>query len=162
MEMHVRKQIRRAILDLVPTDLAITDAEKQRLVRREIYKKLAGVFWETVDESPKLRAQKQHFYSNGIVYSTSFDVYIIGLSASFVYCYVTLGTQLIEFAYVAAILCGIAILSLEFVTPKCRARHLKLSDEQLELIRREHSASVAKKFRAIILEWRAQNENKQN
>jgi|ERR1700739_1704061 hypothetical protein len=157
MEMHVRPQIRKAILDLVPTDLAITEAEKQRLLEKEIYKKLAGVFWETVDENPQLVAQKQHFYSNGIVYSTSCDVSIICyVSGIFFYCGAVLATGLVEFLYVGAILFAIAILSVGIVTPRCRARHLELSKEQLELIRREHSASVAKKFRAIILEWRAQ------
>ena len=163
MEMYVRPQIRKAILDLVPTDLAITEAEKRRLFEKEIYKKLAGVFWETVDETSQLQAQKQHFYSNGIVYSTSCDVSIICyVSGIFFYCGAVLATGLVEFWYVAAILTGIAILSAGLVTPKCRARHLELSKEQLELIRREHSESVAKKFRAIILEWRTQNGNKQN
>ncbi|HUN64009.1 MAG TPA: hypothetical protein VMU53_18560 [Candidatus Sulfotelmatobacter sp.] len=155
MEMHVRTQIRRAILELVPKDLAVTEAEKHRLLEREIYKKLAGVFWETVDEDPKLQAQKQHFYSNGIVYSTSFDVFVIcGLSAVFVYSDIAMATRLIEFVYVAAILLVISFLSIFWVMPKCRARHLELSDEQLELIRRVHSASVAEKFRTIVLEWR--------
>ncbi len=36
MEMYVRPQIRKAILDLVPTDLAITEAEKRRLFEKEI------------------------------------------------------------------------------------------------------------------------------
>lgn len=163
METHVLPQIRRAILDLVPTDLKITEAEKQRLLEKEIYKKLTGVFWETVDESPKLQAQKQHFYSNGVVYSTSFDVFIIcGLSVIFFYFNAALATWLFEFVYVVAILYGIAILSIGVVMPRRRAHHLELSNEQLELIRREHSTSVATKFRAIILEWRAQNVNKQN
>lgn len=163
MEMHVRPQILKAILDLVPTDLAITEDEKRRLFEREVFKKLAGVFWETVDENPQLQAQKQHFYSNGIVYSTSCDVSIICYaSAIFFYGGAVLATGLVEFWYVAAILLGVAILSAGLVTPECRARHLELSKEQLELIRREHSASVAKKFRTIISEWRAQNGNKQN
>ena len=116
-----------------------------------------------MDETSQLQAQKQHFYSNGIVYSTSCDVSIICyVSGIFFYCGAVLATGLVEFWYVAAILTGIAILSAGLVTPKGRARHLELSKEQLELIRREHSESVAKKFRAIILEWRTQNGNKQN
>jgi hypothetical protein len=161
MEKYVRTQIRDGFLKLVPADLAITDTEKQRLFEKEIYKEMTGVFWETMDESPKLQAQKHHFYSNGIVYSTSFDVFIIcGFSAIFIYFNVALATRLVEFVYVVAILYVIAILSLLLVTPRCRARHLKLSTEQLDVIRREHSASVEKKFTEIILAWRAQNGNK--
>jgi hypothetical protein len=163
MERYVYPQIRKAILGLVPTDLAITQAEKRRLLEKEIFKKLTGVFWETVDESPQLQAQKQHFYSNGIVYSTSCDVSIICyVSGIFFYGGAALATGLVGFLYAAAILFGIAVLSAGLVTPRYRARHLELSKEQLELISRDHAASVAKKFRAIILEWRAQNGNKQN
>jgi hypothetical protein len=163
MEMHVYPQIRKAILDLVPTDLEITQTEKRRLFEREIFKKLTGVFWETLDESPQLQAQKQHFYSNGIGYSTSCDVSIICYTSGiFFYGGAVLATGQIEFLYAATILFGISVLSFGLITPRYRARHLELSKEQLELIRREHSASVAKKFRAIILEWRTQNGNKQN
>jgi hypothetical protein len=158
MEIYIRPQIRKAILDLVPADLAITETEKRRLSEKEIYKKLTGVFWETVDENPQLKDQKQHFYSNGIGYSTSCDVSIICyVFAIFFYGGAVLATRRIEFWYAAALLLAVAILSAELVTPRYRARHLNLSKEQLELIRRAHSASVAKKFRAIILEWRVQS-----
>jgi hypothetical protein len=158
METYVRGQIRSAIINLVPKDLEVMEDEKQRLLEREIYKKLAGVFWGTVDGDATLSAHKQHFYSNGIVYSTSFDVFLICYPAAiFFYCGAALATGLFDFVYVAAILFTIAIVSLSFVAPRCRAVHLELSREQLELIRQQHSAAVAEKFRTIIIGWRSQN-----
>lgn len=152
-EEHVGKQIRKALGEMVPQDLAVTDAEMQDL-QAQIFKELTGVFWEGVDRNERLRAHKEHFYSNGIVYSTSIDVFMICGTASFVYAASSLATKRLEFAFVAALLVLIALVSRIFVTPRRRAHHLSLSAEQLDLLRREELEFVTSRFREIILEWR--------
>jgi len=154
LDDHVRKQIRQALLDMVPEDLAVTESEKQGLLEREIFRELTGVFWEAIDQSDKLRAHKEYFYSNGIVYSTSIDVYLICSFAGFVYAVASLVTRRPDLAYVGAFSIAIALASRAFVTPRRRARHLDLSAEQLELLRREQLAFVSNRFREIIVGWR--------
>ena len=154
IDAHVGKQIRQALLDMVPQDLAVTESEKQELLQREIFKELTGVFWEAIDQSEKLRAHKEHFYSNGIVYSTSIDVFLICGLAGFVYAVASLVTRKPDLAYVGAFSIAIALASRIFVTPRKRKRHLALSAEQLELLRREQSDFVSNRFREIIVGWR--------
>jgi hypothetical protein len=154
IDEHVGKQIRDALLSMVPKDLAIIESEKQDLLQKEIFRELTGVFWEAVDRSDRLRAHKEHFYSNGIVYSTSIDVFLIGGFAGFVYAVASLVTRKIDLAYVAALFITIALASRILVTPRRRARHLALSAEQLELLGREQSEFVSSRFREIIVGWR--------
>jgi hypothetical protein len=154
IDAHVGKQIENALLPMVPKDLAITESEKQDLLKREIFKELTGVFWEAVDRSDRLRSHKEHFYSNGIVYSTSIDVFLIGGVAGFVYAVASLITRKVDLAYVAALFIAVALASRILVTPRRRARHLVLSAEQLDLLRREQSEFVSSRFREIIVGWR--------
>ena len=156
IDAHVGRQIRQALLDMVPRDLAVTESEKQELLQREIFKELTGVFWEAIDQSEKLQAHKEHFYSNGIVYSTSIDVFLICGLAGFVYAVASLVTRKPDLAYVGAFSIAIALASRIFVTPHKRERHLALSAEQLELLRREQSEFVSNRFREIIVGWRRQ------
>jgi hypothetical protein len=153
-DAHVGKQIQDALLSMVPKDLAITERETQDLLQKEIFRELTGVFWEAVDRSDRLREHKEHFYSNGIVYSTSIDVFLIGGLAGFVYAVAFWVTRKIDLAYVAAFFIAVALASRILVTPRRRKRHLVLSAEQLDLLRREQSEFVSSRFREIIVGWR--------
>jgi hypothetical protein len=154
IDAHVGEQIRAALLDMVPKDLAVTDHEKQALLEREIFRELTGVFWEAIGRNDILLSHKEHFYSNGIVYSTSIDVFLICGSAALVYVVASLPTHNLEFLQVGALFAAIALGSRLFVTPRRRARHLALSAEQLDLLRREESDFVSKRFREIIASGR--------
>jgi hypothetical protein len=153
IDEHVGKQIRAFILDMVPKDLEITEAEKQDL-EREIFKNLTGVFWEAVDRNDLLRSLKEHFYSNGVVYSTSIDVHLILGFVGVVYalgCFVTPQPAL---AFAAIVFLLLSIVSRVFVTPRTRARQLTLSAEQLELLRREEANFVTNRLRDMVNESR--------
>lgn len=150
---HVGRQIQNALLDLVPKDLAVTENEMHDL-QREVFKELTGVFWEAIDQSEVLRSHKEHFYSNGIIYSTSIDVFLICAFAGFVYAVTSLVTGKPDLAYVGASFIAIALASRLFVTPRARKRHLALSDEQLDLLRRNQRDFVSNRFREIIVSWR--------
>jgi len=154
-DTFVGDQIRKTLLEMVPDDLQITDDEKNRLSKEEIYRELTGVFWEAIDRSDRLRALKDHFYSNGIGYSTSLDVSIICWLAAVAYALASLPTRSAEFVWGSAVLMAISIASWLFVTPGRRARHLALSAEQLDLLRREQIEFVRTRFREIITAWRA-------
>jgi Flp pilus assembly protein TadB len=153
-EAHVGKQIREALIDMVPKDLGVTESEKKALAEREVFRDLTGVFWEAVDGNQSLRSLKEHFFSNGIVYSISIDVYLICGFFAFLYAVASLLTRRPEFAYVAILCVSVALLSRFWVTPTKRKRHLELSAEQLELLRREQSDFVSRRFRDIIIGWR--------
>ncbi len=153
IEAHVGKQIREAVLDMVPKDLAVTEREKRDL-RGEVFKELTGVFWEAIDQSDALRSQKEHFYSNGIVYSTSIDVYLICGFFGFIYAGMSLLAKEVTFAYVGMALIVLAVGSRIFVTPRRRAIHLALSREQLDFLRRQKADFVANRFREIVTGWR--------
>jgi hypothetical protein len=154
IESHVGNQIRQALLEMVPRDLEVTEAEKQGLAQQKIIKELTGVFWEAVDRNENLRAHKDHFYSNGIVYSTSIDVFLICGFMSFVYATAAVIQMRSDLAYAGAFLIAIALTSRYFITPRKRMRHLELSAEQLEILRAEESEFVSNRFREIIWEWR--------
>jgi hypothetical protein len=154
IEDHVGNQIRQALVAMVPQALAVTESETRELLKKEIFKELTGVFWEAIDRSEKLRALKEHFYSNGIVYSTSIDVFLICGLAGLVYAVAALMTRNPDLAYVGAFSIAIALASRILVTPRKRERHLALSAEQLELLIREQPDFVSNRFREIILGWR--------
>jgi len=162
IDAHVGKQIRVALLGMVPGDLAVTDGEKQELLNREVFRELTGVFWEAIDQSPVLRSHKEHFYSNGIIYSTSIDVFIICSLAGTGYWVASLVMRKADLAYVGGFFILVALASAVFVTPRRRARHLALSAEQLDLLRREQSEFVSNRFRQIIVGWRTKRMSQQN
>ena len=154
VEAHVGKQIREAVLGMLPADLAVTENERKELLDREIFGHLTGVFWEAVDSDEVLRSQKEHFYSNGIVYSTSIDVFLICGFVGLLYEGVALALWRAELAYVGASLIALAVISIAFVMPSRRKRHMALSAEQLRLLRRQHSDFIADRFRQIVVSWR--------
>lgn len=154
IDMHVGKQIRAGLLDIVPRDLDVTDSERHQLAKSEVFKELTGVFWEAIDQSEVLKSHKEHFYSNGIVYSTSIDVFLICGFAGFCYAVASLVLADIPQAYVAALLIAIALACKVLVTPRARQRHMRLSTEQLDLLCREKGDFVSERFREIVVGWR--------
>ncbi len=154
IDAFVGKQIRAGLLNMVPRDLEVTDAESSELAESEIFKELTGVFWEAIDRNELLRAHKEHFYSNGIVYSTSIDVFVICGFCGFCYAAMAMVLNDPNEAYVAAILIAIALLSRFFAIPRARRHQMALSAEQLDLLRREQSEFMSQRFRDIVLGWR--------
>lgn len=154
IDTHLGKQIRAVLLDLIPNDLDVTESERRDLDHWAVFRKLTGVFWEAVDRSDVLRSQKEHFYSNGIVYSTSIDVFLICGFGGFCYAVASIVTRQANLAYVGCCLIAIAVASKTFVTPRARERHLELSAEQLDLLRRDQGEFVSNRFRDIIIGWR--------
>jgi hypothetical protein len=155
LDDHVRKQIREALLGMVPADLNVTDVERQQLTS-EIMKTLTGVFWEAVDRNQVLKTQKEHFYANGALYTTSIDVLLIGVFAALVYSVAAFLQDNAFFGYVAAAFLAASVFSGWLVKPKARRRHMKLSAEQIDVVRRGEGAAIAARFREIINDWRAQ------
>jgi hypothetical protein len=153
VEAHVGKQIREALLDMIPKDLAVTEGERQNL-KGEVFRELTGVFWEAIDGSEALKSHKEHFYSNGIVYSTSLDVYLICSFAGLIYAVMSLVSANVSLAYVSAALIIVALVSRVWITPRRRAIHMALSREQLDFLRREQSDFVCDRFREIVTSWR--------
>lgn len=156
IEAHVGKQIREAVVDMLPADLAVSENERKELLDREIFGQLTGVFWEVVDSDEVLRSQKEHFYSNGILYSTSIDVFLICGFAGLLYECAALAWWRAELAYVGASFIALAVISIAFVMPSRRKRHMALSAEQLRLLRRQHSDFIADRFRQIVVNWRGE------
>lgn len=154
MDAYVGKQIRAALLDMVPRDLDVTEDEKSELAKSEVYRELTGVFWEAVDRNEVLKSHKEHFYSNGIVYSTSIDVFLICGFAGFCYAAAALVLADVSQTYVAAFLIAAALVSRVLAIPRARQQHMILSTEQLDLLHREESDFVSQRFREIVLGWR--------
>src|SRR5271157_433528 len=155
IDAHVGKQIRDGLLDLIPKDLAVSENERHDL-QGEVFKELTGVFWEAIDGNEVLRSHKEHFYSNGIVYSTSIDVFLICGLAGLIYAVMSLVFAEVNFALVGAVLIAIAVGSRILVTPRKRARHMELSREQLDLLRRQRGDFVSNRFREIVATWRSE------
>lgn len=155
LRTHIGPQIQDSLLDMLPRDLEVTAEERAILSRQDVYKPLTGVFWEAVARDPELTAHKQHFYANGAKYTTAIDVYILGVCASL--CYQAayyFGTRRLGFMGMAFALVSIALISRLAVLPRCRKRHLELSVEQLDLLRRNQRPFVEKRFRDLVLERR--------
>jgi hypothetical protein len=157
IERGVGSQIRRALIGMVPQDLEITDEERAVLEERHVFKKLVGVFWEAVDRDPILVAQKPHFYSNGVVYSTTLDVHILTAFSAVVYLVAYIFRPAPLVLAVSGFLAFLAIISRAFVLPRVREKHKALSTEQLDLLRRNQAAFVHGRFREIVIELRQQH-----
>lgn len=154
VDTYVGSQIRTGLLDMLPNDLGVSEGERRDLAQREIFKTLTGVFWEAVDRNPVLVSHKEHFYSNGLEYTTSLDVYLICGFSGFCYAVVSLVFGDIRQAVVAAALIAVALASRLLVIPHARRSHLSLSAEQLDLLRREEGKFVSERFREIVTRWR--------
>jgi hypothetical protein len=151
----VGKQIRQEFLEMIPSDLSVTDAEEKRLSEREIHKELGGVFWEAIDGYPELAAQKQFFYKNGFLYTSAIDATLILPWFAIAYYVVFFCGYGRIHTFFATICLFVAWLACSVIVPICRRRHLALSSEQLDLIRRRRREFVENRFREIIIEWRS-------
>jgi hypothetical protein len=155
LNKYVGAQIKDELIKLVPADLKCSDEEKLKLKEKEIWQKLYGVFWEAIDSEPNLVKNKEHFYANGALYTTSIDVYIILLFFGLIYIllyFIIANALLLLFGVLCLI---VALLSKCLALPSCRRHHLELSSEQLNYLRRNKKDFIANKFRQIIQEWRA-------
>jgi hypothetical protein len=151
---YVRRQINQQFLEMIPAALNVTPNERERLVAGELSKELRGVFWESIDGDPELREQKQFFCKSGILYTSAIDgslilpwfgvaYYILGLSG--------FGLAHFFFGTVCFAIFGICLF---VIIPKCRAVHLRLSNEQLEGIHLRRRQFVESRFTDIINGWR--------
>lgn len=158
LDSHVGEKIRSELLALLPGDLNTTDAERQRLREQAVYRKLTGVFWEAIDGDEELRRHKEHFYANGALYTTAIDLYIILLPISLVYSILSMLTprHSLLFILVSVACLVVSVISRSLIVPACRKRHLELSDEQLDLLKRKRRDFVVERYRDIVTEWRRQ------
>ena len=156
LDRHVGALIRAELIALIPDALEITQQEKERLRKKEIWKKLTGVFWEAIDSDPELVRQKEHFYANGVFYTTAVDLYIILPITSIVYSCLCLYNQDLLFLIYSGICLAVGILSRVLILPSCRRRHLELSHEQLSLLRRRKAGFISDRFREIVSDWRTE------
>ncbi|MBN2134453.1 MAG: hypothetical protein JW737_01860, partial [Acidobacteria bacterium] len=76
-ENYVGSQIKSELIKLVPKSLKCTEQEKEELKDQEIWRELNGIYWDIIDNDSVLKEGKAHFYSNGILYTTVIDVFII-------------------------------------------------------------------------------------
>jgi hypothetical protein len=155
LNKYVGAQIKTELIKLVPDNLNITSEEKIKLKEKEIWKKLTGVFWEAIDSDPILIKQKEHFYTNGVLYTTSIDLFLIlpfvALIYLILYFFIITNTLFLCFGVLCFL---VSLFSRYLALPSCRKRHLELSTEQLELLRRNKKDFIAGKFKEIIEEWR--------
>jgi hypothetical protein len=158
LNAHVTEQIRTELIKLVPSDLEVTQEEKKELREKEIWKKLTGVFWEAVDSDSDLIRHKEHFYANGVFYTTAIDLYIVLTCAAIIYLGLCWYLQDFRFFVGAFISLVVALLSRFLVLPSCRKWHLELSSEQLDLLKRKKRDFVRDRFREIVVEWRKERQ----
>jgi hypothetical protein len=144
-------QIKTALLQLLPEELHVSEQEKLVLARDDLFKQLTGVFWEAVDRDDQLKAHKPHFYKNGAKYTTSIDVFILCALSGILYLAAYLVTQQLACLLVGLFLVLLAIISRTLALPGFRSRHLRLSEEQLDLLRRNQKKFVQSRFKEIVL-----------
>jgi hypothetical protein len=94
------------------------------------------------------------FYKNGFLYTGAIDIaLILPFFAALYYAAFVFGLGWIHPFFATACLL-VAWLACAFGVPKYRRRHLRLSSEQLDLIRRRRRDFVEERFREIVTEWR--------
>ena len=150
---YVGEQVKNALLDLIPADLDITPAERVQLAKSEVGKNLDGVLWRAIQQSDVLRAQKEHFYSNGLEYTSVIDVYL--LCRFFGICHLAASLILGDLwpFVIGASEISVALIAWWLAIPRTRRAHLNLSAQQLELLRQEQREFVEERFRQIVLGW---------
>ena len=161
LNQHVAALIRSELLALIPAELQVTDAEKRKLSEKEIWKKLTGVFWEAIDSDAELREHKQHFYANGVFYTSAIDLYILLPLISLVYIGLWLYRQELLFIIWAAACAVGALLGRMLFLPSRRKRHLELSREQLDLLKRKKRGFISDRFSEIVTQWRTEEDTQQ-
>lgn len=154
MRHVIGPQIQNVLIDMVPADLNVTPQERQILLQDEVYKSLTGVFWEAVDRDPQVSALKPHFYANGAVYSTAIDVYVLGLLFAVLYTFAFLVTWRSAFLVVTLALVLLALISRWAIVPLRRRKHLALSMQQLDLLRRNQRPFIEGRYRDLVIERR--------
>jgi hypothetical protein len=154
IDREIGPQIRRRLLALIPRDLNVTDDERLALSRRDVFKKLTGVFWEAVDADPQLTKHKEHFYANGLQYSTAIDgAYLLTfLAGGYLVAFILSGR--VAWAVVAGACIIMAAVCQWIALPRYRQLHKELSREQLDLLERNQLAFVQERFRAIVTQRR--------
>jgi hypothetical protein len=154
LDRHVGALIRNELLALIPDVLQVTEEERERLRKKEIWKKLTGVFWEAIDSDSELVRQKEHFYANGVFYTAAIDLYIILPMTSIVYSCLWIYKHEVMFLIYSCICLAVGVLSRFLILPSCRQRHLELSSEQLDLLKRKKRDFISDRFHDIVIEWR--------
>jgi hypothetical protein len=162
MEDYVGKQIRTAFISMLPENLAVTPEEKLELFEKAVWRKLTGVFWETIDGDAYLISLKPHFYANGAFYTGAIDGYIIMTFFSLVYLILWFAGFGIIHLFFSAICILLALVSRFVLLPMKRKIHLELSSEQLETIRNNRLEYIQDKFREIIQDWREKKRLRMN
>ena len=156
---HVGVIIQDRLMQMLPEDLDVTESERRELRSREVIKTISGIFWETVDADEQLKAHKEFFYTNGAIYSTSIDAYILLPVIGFCYlmlCFVGYGMVHLAFS---AVCISLALLARYKVLPVRRQIHVELVQEQMDLIARLHRQDVEDRFREIVVKWRRERGN---
>lgn len=154
MNEHVGKQIKDKLIELIPPELTLTEQERQHLRDKEIMKRITGVFWEAIDADSQLAGHKEAFYNNGKFYSTAFDLVIICGPLGFLYL-IGLNFDISVFYVVMSVtLLSVALFAWYCLIPKLRAKHLELSAEQLDQLKRKQGAFVRENFERLITEMR--------
>lgn len=141
----INENIKRTLLNIYGRP--ITDQQTKYL---KDDRRLLNIFYDFVDHDSSLSAKSKNIYFNGLFWSTTADLVVISILLGFIY--VTLGVfslnskDIIGMGYLL-IAFGLLSLILHQLTLK---EHLKLSNQQLEVIRMKYANQLTQLLDVVL------------
>ncbi|WMN11509.1 hypothetical protein QYS49_38625 [Marivirga salinae] len=112
-------------------------------------KRLKHIFYNIVDNDASLTAKSQLVYSNGILWTSTADVFLISIFASIIYIGIGVPTENSSIWMTGILLAGIGLLSILFHILTI-FRHFNLSNDQLEYIETHYVKTLKEKLDEIL------------
>ncbi len=112
-------------------------------------KRLKHIFYKIIDNDASLTAKSQLVYSNGILWTSTADVFLISIFASLIYLGIGVPTKNTSIWMTGILLAGIGLLSfsLHILTI---FKHFNLSNDQLEYIETHYIKTLKEKIDEIL------------
>ncbi|MBL3657732.1 hypothetical protein [Fulvivirga sediminis] len=112
-------------------------------------KRLKHIFYNIVDNDASLTAKSQLVYSNGILWTSTADVFLLSIIASIVYLAIGITLENSKIWITGILLAGAGLLSclLHILTI---FRHFNLSNDQLEYIETHYVKSLREKIDEVL------------
>ncbi len=110
---------------------------------------IMNLFYEFIDNDESLKEKAKDVRFNGLIWSSSFDLAIISFCGSIVYSVLSWMLSKSHYLYISVILIWAFLISIMFSSILTK-RHIKISNEQLSIIKVKYKNDIDKNIEEII------------
>ncbi|MCL6272239.1 hypothetical protein M3P05_20160 [Sansalvadorimonas sp. 2012CJ34-2] len=132
-----------------------TQEEEETIKKLKSSKKLMNIFYNFIDNDPSLKEKSKLVRDNGLMWTSTADVALIGYLFSAIYFSLYFFLEYAPILYISGtIIIIITLLSHMLIHPRTVKEHIRLGNDQIDFITTNHKKELQKRIAELVNDFK--------